>query len=69
MSNKDFDDKHELQSLVKAQEQKIIELTEKLEVAKEVVDSVLLYETKKPSFEFYRKRHLALEKYRKLIKD
>jgi hypothetical protein len=68
MSNKEYDEKYELKSLIKAQEEKINELNQKLEIAKDAVESMIVYENKKPSFEFYKKRHTALEKYRSVFK-
>jgi len=69
MTKQESDERYEMMTLIKAQEEKIKDLSEKLEVATEAIDSILIYEHKKPSFEFFRRRQLALEKYRKINRN
>lgn len=68
MSKENLNEIYELQSLVKVQKEKIDQLTERLKAADEAIDSMIIYENKRPSFEYFTKRKTALEKYRNISK-
>lgn len=64
MSKENINEIYELQSLVKVQKDKIDQLTERLRAAEDAIDSMIIYENKRPSFEYFTKRKTALDKYR-----